>query len=108
MADKAVVLTDANFAKEVGEGVSLVDFGATWCPPCRMQEPIIEKLVGRFAGRAKVCKLNVDDGQETAARFGVQSVPTLIVFKGGDEVQRLVGLQTEDKLAEALEAALGG
>lgn len=108
MADKAVVLTDANFAKEVGEGVSLVDFGATWCPPCRMQEPIIEKLVGRFAGRAKVGTLNVDDGRETAARFGVQSVPTLIVFKSGDEVQRLVGLQTEVKLAEALEAALGG
>ncbi len=108
MADEVVTVTDKDFAEKTGKDVALVDFGATWCPPCRMQEPIVEKLAGRFAGRAVVAKLDIDTGQETAARFGVQSVPTLIVFKGGDEVQRFVGLQTEEKLAGALEAALGG
>ena len=107
MADAVVALTDADFTKTVGEGVALVDFGATWCPPCRMQEPIVEKLAARFAGRALVGKLDVDEGRETAARFGVQSVPTLVVLRGGEEVERFVGLQTEEKLAAALDAALG-
>jgi thioredoxin 1 len=106
MAEGVVELTDANFAEVTGKGVVLVDFWAEWCPPCRQQGPIVEKVAGRYAGKATVAKLDVDSNQSSAAKFTVRSIPTLIVFKGGEESKRLVGLQTEDKLAAALDEAL--
>ncbi|MFH1569334.1 MAG: thioredoxin, partial [Gemmatimonadota bacterium] len=79
-----IALTDDNFAAEVLESdlPVLVDFWAAWCGPCRMVGPIVEELAGEYAGRAKVCKLDVDGAQKTAGEFGIRSIPTLLIFKG--------------------------
>jgi thioredoxin 1 len=100
-------VTDANFDEVTAEGVALVDFWATWCPPCRAQGPIVERIAGEYRGRATVGKLDVDKNPETAGRFVIQAIPTLIVFTGGDESKRLVGLQRHADLKAALDEALG-
>jgi thioredoxin 1 len=83
---KTVEITDANFASEVEQdgGLALVDFWATWCGPCRMVAPILEELAGEYEGKVKVGKLDVDANQQTAVRFGVRSIPTIMFFKGGE------------------------
>jgi thioredoxin 1 len=87
-------------AKEMG--LTLVDFSAPWCAPCRLQEPIIRKLADQFDGRASIATVNIDGTREMASKLGIQSIPTLILFRNGKEVQRFVGLQSEGTLSEAL------
>ena len=99
-------LDDSSFDAAIASGVVLVDFWATWCPPCRAQLPLIEETAKQLEGKAKVAKVNVDKGKETAAKFGVQSIPTLIVFKDGKEVKKFVGLTQPDALVAAVNAAL--
>ena len=107
MSESAAELTDANFAEATAKGVALVDFWAEWCPPCRMQGPVVEKIAEEYAGRAVVGKVDTDSNPNTAAKFGIQSIPTLVVLKDGVEAKRMVGLQTEDALRQALDEALG-
>ena len=103
-----LTVTDADFERVVlGAQVPvLVDFWATWCMPCRMVAPTVEKLAQEFAGRALVAKLDVDDNPQTAQRYGVQSIPTLIYFRNGREVERAIGAQREEVLRQKLEAIL--
>lgn len=95
----------AVFQKEVLESdkVALVDFWAPWCGPCRMVGPIIEELAGEYAGKAVIAKINVDDVGDLATEYGVMSIPTLIYFKGGKEVKRLVGSRPKADLVRELE-----
>lgn len=104
-----VVFTDDNFQSEVidSEGVVLVDFYATWCGPCKMTAPIIAELAEEYEGKCKIGKLDVDDNQETASKFKVQSIPTIIIFKDGEEVDRMVGFQNKESLKQNIEDALG-
>jgi thioredoxin 1 len=106
MAGTMVDLNDGNFAQLTRSGVALVDFWAPWCGPCRMQTPVVEKLAAAYTDKALVGKLNVDDSMRTAAAFGVSSIPTIVFLKDGREIMRAVGLQTEQKLKSALDAAL--
>lgn len=101
-------LTDVNFQAEIATGVTLVDFWAPWCGPCRMQGPILEKVALQIGERAKVAKLNVDEAQQTAARFGIRSIPTLAIFKDGAPVGAFLGVQQEGTLVDALEKTLRG
>jgi thioredoxin len=100
-----VVLTDATFEQLLDETEQpiLIDMWAAWCGPCRMIAPIIDALAGEFSGRAVVAKLDVDANPRTASRFGVRSIPTLLILKGGREVDRIVGVQSAEALRARLE-----
>ena len=98
-----LLATTNEFKQSIETGVSLVDFNAPWCGPCRAQEPIIQQLSKQFTGKAIIAEMNIDDNQETAVALGIQSIPTLAVFKNGKEVQRFVGLQSSKTLTQALE-----
>jgi thioredoxin 1 len=102
----ATVFTDTNFKDETASGVTLVDFWAEWCGPCRMIAPAIEELATTYAGKAKVGKVNVDDAPNLATDFGVSSIPTLLVLKDGAEVKRFVGVTAKGELSAALDGAL--
>jgi thioredoxin 1 len=106
MAGAAVELTDANFAQMTNTGVTLVDFWAPWCGPCRMQTPVVERVAEAYTDRAVVAKMNVDNNTETAASFGITSIPTIVLMKDGREVLRAVGLQSEQRLRSVLDSAL--
>jgi len=84
----------------------LVDFWAPWCGPCRMVAPAIEQLAGEFQGKALVCKVNVDECQDIAMRYRITSIPTLMVFKGGQVVDQFIGARSKDDLKRALESAI--
>jgi thioredoxin 2 len=103
--NRPVKVTDANFAAEV-EGSPLpvlLDMWAPWCGPCVMVAPVIEELAAEMAGRVRVAKLNVDENPATAARFGVQSIPTLLLLKGGRELDRIVGVQSKAAIVQRIE-----
>lgn len=97
-------ITDSNFDSEISNGIALVDFWASWCGPCRMQGPIIDKVAVQLTGKAKIGKCNVDEEPGLASRFGIRSIPTLVIFHNGKEIERLIGLQTEHTLIEKIAA----
>ncbi|MCK0471380.1 thioredoxin [Halalkalibacter sp. APA_J-10(15)] len=97
-----VNVTDQTFSSETSEGVVLADFWAPWCGPCKMIAPVLEELDSEMGDKAKIVKLNVDDNQETAGKYSVMSIPTLLVFKDGEVVDQVVGFQPKDALAELL------
>lgn len=105
---KPEILTDASFADAVG-GSSLpvlVDMWAPWCGPCRFLSPVVEQLAAELAGRLRVAKMNVDENPTTAARFQIQSIPALLVFQGGREVDRIVGAQPKSEIRRRLDRFL--
>lgn len=102
-------VTDANFVREVEqhEGVTMVDFWAAWCGPCHMVAPIVEEIADEYDGRVRVTKLDVDTNQDTAARFDVRSIPSILFFKNGQLVDTVVGVVPKAHLVEKIEQHLG-
>jgi thioredoxin 1 len=104
-SNNVVTLGDGTFKEEVLEASVpvLVDFWASWSGPCKMLGPVVEELADDFQGKAKICKLNVDENSKTAGDYGVMSIPTMVVFKDGKEVNRLVGFMPKANIAKVLE-----
>ncbi|HKM42457.1 MAG TPA: thioredoxin [Limnochordia bacterium] len=100
-----MTVTDQNFQSEVldHKGVAFVDFWAAWCGPCRMLAPAIEGLAQDYEGKARIAKLDVDANQSTAAQYEILSIPTMIIFKDGQQVDRLVGVMPKEMLAQRLD-----
>jgi len=106
--EKEVTLTDKNFNDEVINSPIpvLVDFWAVWCGPCQMIGPVIAEIAKEFEGKLKVGKVNVDENQATAAKYGIRGIPTLLFFKGGEMVNQVVGVQPKTKLLELINKIL--
>lgn len=105
MSDWTVELNDTNFDSQIQNGTTLVDFWAPWCGPCRMQGPILDRVAMQTQGKATIAKVNVDNSPGVATSYGIQSIPTLIVFRNGKPVRGFVGVQSERALLAALEQA---
>jgi len=103
---KYIELTNENFEATVNEGVALVDFWAPWCGPCRMIAPVIEELAEDFDGKAAICKINTDEQQELASKFGIRSIPTILLMKNGEVVETMVGAASKAAFTEKLNALL--
>jgi len=104
MGHNILQLTDENFQQTVSKGLTLVDFHAAWCGPCRMIAPIVEQLAEKTTGKANVAKLDIDQAQQTTASLQITSVPTLILFKDGKEVKRVVGVKDLDYLLNLVQS----
>ncbi|MBN2684803.1 MAG: thioredoxin [Pontiellaceae bacterium] len=106
MAEGVIELSSSEYDEATKSGVVLVDFWAPWCGPCKMQGPILEKVAAEIGGKAVIAKVNVDENPELAAKYGVRSIPTLILLKDGEIKQQFVGLQQQPALVQAIEGAL--
>lgn len=109
MAEGVIEFTESNFEQEVinSQQPVLVDLWAAWCGPCRMLTPVVEELAGTYSGKAKIGKLNIDDHPQIAAKYQVMNIPTLLLFKGGEEVDRIVGVVPKEDLARRLDGIIG-
>ena len=103
-----VELTDSTFKNEVleSDGAVVVDFWAPWCGPCRMITPVLEELAGEYEGKLKVAKVNVDEHQDAARQYGIASIPTLLLFKGGQLVDRAIGAMPKPQLEQFVKGAM--
>lgn len=108
MSENIVSVTDATFEEEVlkADGAVLVDYWAEWCGPCKMIAPVLEEIAKEYAGRLKVCKLNIDENNETPPKFGIRGIPTLMLFKGGNVEATKVGALSKSQLAAFVDANL--
>ncbi|NTV06517.1 MAG: thioredoxin [Chlorobiaceae bacterium] len=109
MSGKYLVATDQNFKSEIldADKVALVDFWAAWCGPCKMLGPVIEELAGDYEGKAVIAKLNVDENPNTAAQYGIRSIPSLLVFKNGQVVDQMLGAMPKNMISKKLDEHIG-
>ncbi len=103
---KYIELTQDNFDATVKEGISMVDFWAPWCGPCRMLAPVIDELAEEFEGKANICKVNSDEEQDLAVKYGVRSIPTIIFMKDGEVVDQLIGAASKQAFADKINALI--
>ncbi len=106
MAEGVIDLSSDSYDEATKSGVVLVDFWAPWCGPCKMQTPILEKVAAEIGDKAVIAKVNVDESPELAAKYGIRSIPTLILLKDGENKQQFVGLQQQPALISAINAEL--
>jgi thioredoxin 1 len=102
-SEKVVILTDQNFQNKIKAGTVLVDFWAAWCMPCKMMVPVLNDLAEEAGGKYTIAKLNVDEQKATAGKFGIRSIPTMILFQNGREVKRIVGVKSKDFIIKELD-----
>lgn len=105
-SDKLVILTDANFKATIAKGVTLVDFWAEWCTPCKIQGPIVSDVAEEMSDVARIAKLDVQTNQKAAKQLGIRNIPTIIIFKDGKVAQQFVGVKTKSVLVKAVKDAL--
>lgn len=106
MSDLVKHINDADFQSEVAQGVTVVDFWAPWCGPCKMIAPLLDELAGELQGQARIVKMNVDENPVVAGQFGIMSIPTLLLFKNGQKIDQRVGGQAKPALKSFIEQAL--
>jgi len=105
-SERLINLNDSNFSQTIKDGVSLVDFWAAWCQPCRIIAPTINSLAEEIGDKVQICKLDIDKNKNAAQKLRVRSIPTLIIFKDGKEVQRIVGIKPKSFLKKSIEKYL--
>lgn len=108
MSGQYLTATDENFKSEIldSDKVALVDFWAAWCGPCQVLGPVIEELAGEFENKAVIAKLNVDENPNTAAQYGIRSIPTMLIFKNGEIVDQMVGAMPKNMITEKINAQI--
>lgn len=105
-SEKIKVFTDQNFQNKIKTGMVLVDFWASWCMPCKMMVPVLNEVAEEVYGKVTIAKVNVDEQKATAAKFGIRSIPTMVLFQNGKEVKRIVGVKTKDYLLKEFDRRL--
>jgi len=105
-SENVKILSDENFNTTIKSGVSLVDFWAAWCGPCKVQGPIVDEVADEIGEKANICKLDIDKYQKTAGKLGIQSIPTMLLFKDGKIVEKFVGVKPKNILLQAVNAHL--
>jgi len=105
-SEKVKTFTDSNFDTEIKNGVTLVDFGAEWCAPCRRLAPTVDALAAEYDGRATVAKMDIDENPNVSGRFLIRGIPTLLFFKNGELVDQIVGLAAKEEIAKKLDEHL--
>jgi thioredoxin 1 len=100
---KVLNLTSSNFKQHTNSGVALVDFWASWCMPCKMMAPVLNELAEAVDDKVKICKINIEEQQQLANTFKVKSIPTIVIFRNGKEVDRVVGVKTKDFLLQKID-----
>lgn len=108
MSNKVIELTQESFEQEINncDKPVIIDFWASWCGPCRAVAPIMNELAEEYDGKAKICKVNVDEEGELAAKFRIMSIPTILLYKNGQMVERVIGARSKDEFAKLIEANL--
>jgi len=105
-SEKLIILTDASFQKTISKGITLVDFWAPWCTPCKIQGPIVSDVAEEIGDKANICKLDVDQNKKTASKLKIRSIPTIMIFKDGEAVKQFVGVKTKAVLLKAIQSLL--
>jgi len=100
-----IILTDASFKKQIKSGVTLVDFWAPWCMPCKILGPVVSEVADEISDKAAICKINIDENKKTASELGIRSIPTILIFKNGKIVNKLVGVKTKKAIIKAVNEA---